>query len=252
MRNIAIIFAGGSGQRMGSGLPKQFIEIDGKPIIIHTLELFEEHPMIDDIYIACKADYIEKLQKLVKKNLISKVRKIVPGGTTGQDSIFQALSAAYDDMGPDNLVLIHDGVRPCVNAGTIELNISTATEKGCAVTCNKFFETPVTSEEGKTVESMADRGKTYTVQAPQTFVLGDVYDEHIRTRKENPEYVGIIDTCTLMYKAGKEINLVEGNRGNIKVTTPEDLFIFKGMREYRSSTQALGLSVGDIEGSLKN
>lgn len=250
-RNIAIIFAGGSGERMGSGIPKQFIEVEGKPIIIHTLDLFEDHQMIDDIFIACKADYISKLEKLVARHMISKVRKIVPGGTTGQDSIYQALSAAHEELGPDNIVLIHDGVRPCVTPDTIEKNIEAMKEFGSAVTCNKFFETPVTSADGKIVESMADRGTTYTVQAPQTFKLGDVIEEHLKVRAVNPNYEGIIDTCTLMHKAGKEIHLVEGNRGNIKVTTPEDLFIFKGMRDYQGSRQALGLSAGDVEGSLR-
>ena len=115
-KNIAVIFAGGSGARMGSGLPKQFIEIDGKPIIIHTLEIFDEHRLIDGIYIACKEDYIPKLQKLVKRFVINKVVKIVPGGATGQDSIYNGLKAAYDDEGGDNLVLIHDGVRPCISS----------------------------------------------------------------------------------------------------------------------------------------
>ena len=93
-KNIAIIFAGGSGARMGSGMPKQFLEVAGKPIIIHTLDLFEEHDMIDKIYIACKEEYIKYLKRLIEKNLIRKVAGIVPGGTTGQDSIYKALKLA--------------------------------------------------------------------------------------------------------------------------------------------------------------
>ena len=88
MKNIAIIFAGGSGARMGAGLPKQFIEVNGKPIIIHTLDIFEEHPAIDEIYVACKEDYIGKLEKLIKRYMIGKMIKIVPGGSTGQNTIY--------------------------------------------------------------------------------------------------------------------------------------------------------------------
>ena len=88
-KNIAIVFAGGVGARMGSGLPKQFIEVNGKPIIIHTLDIFEEHPDIDEIYVACKEEYIRKLQKMVQRHMIDKVKKIVPGGATGQDSIYR-------------------------------------------------------------------------------------------------------------------------------------------------------------------
>ena len=123
MKNIAVIFAGGSGARMGSGLPKQFIEVDGKPIIIHTLEIFEEHPAVDAIYVACKEDYIPRLQKLVKRFLINKVKSIVPGGETGQDSIRHGLEAACESEGQDNIVMIHDGVRPCITLEVIDANL---------------------------------------------------------------------------------------------------------------------------------
>ena len=111
-KNIAIIFAGGSGARMGSGIPKQFIEVNGKPIIIHTLDIFEEHPDVDEIYVACKEDCIPKLKKLIKRHMITKVMNIVPGGATGQDSIYNALIAAKEDNDNDAVVLIHDGARP--------------------------------------------------------------------------------------------------------------------------------------------
>ncbi|NLD19044.1 MAG: 2-C-methyl-D-erythritol 4-phosphate cytidylyltransferase [Clostridiales bacterium] len=250
-KNIAIIFAGGSGQRMGSGIPKQFIEVAGKPIIIHTLELFEEHPLIDGIYIACKEDYIPKLERLVKMFMITKVKKIVSGGVTGQDSIYRVLSAAYNEEGGDNIVLIHDGVRPCVTSETIDGNIKTAKEKGSAVTCNKFFETPITSREGDIVDESLDRKRFYTAQAPQTFLLKDVIEAHRKTREKDKNYEGIIDTCTLMRSQGKEVYMVEGNRGNIKVTTPEDLYVFRGMLEYKENQQALGLSEKDILKTLQ-
>lgn len=246
MKNIAIIFAGGSGARMGSGLPKQFIEVEGKPIIIHTLDVFEDHPMIDEIYIACKPDYIKTLEKMVKRNMITKVVRIVEGGASGQDSIFNGLSAAFEDNGPDNIVLIHDGVRPILSEDTITNNILSAKEKGSAITCTKFFETPIISENGDVVESSPNRENFYTAQAPQTFVLGDVIEAHNEIRKTNPNYEGVIDTCTLMRTLGKTVHIVEGNRGNIKVTTPEDLFMFKAMLEYKETQQALGLSSREV------
>ena len=140
MKNIAIIFAGGSGARMGSGLPKQFIEVNGKPIIIHTLEIFEEHPAVDAIYVACKEDCISRLQKLVKRFLISKVKEIVPGGATGQDSILNGLRAACEGEGRDNIVMIHDGVRPCITAEVIDANLRSVREHGSAVTCTSFLK----------------------------------------------------------------------------------------------------------------
>lgn len=245
-KNIAVIFAGGSGARMGSGIPKQFIEVEGKPIIIHTLEVFEEHPMIDAIYVACKEEYIEKLRKMVRRFIITKVADIIPGGETGQDSIYNGLKAAFDREGGENTVLIHDGVRPCVTPETIEENISTAREKGSAVTCTRFFETPIMSRDGDVIEEAPDRDNFYTAQAPQTFKLAEVIKMHEKVRGTKEKYQGIIDTCTLMKKGGKEVYMVEGNRGNIKVTTPEDLYVFRAMLEYRENQQALGLSQSDI------
>ncbi len=251
MKNIAVIFAGGSGRRMGSGIPKQFIEVEGKPIIIHTLEVFEECDSIDAIYIACKADCIDKLDRLVRRYVISKVKKIVPGGETGQDSIFNGVKSAYDEEGADNIVLIHDGVRPCVTQDTIKNAIALAKEKGSAVTCNTFVETAVTSSDGDIVEDVHDRKTIFRVVAPQVFKLGDVYDAHVLVRKENPGYEGIIDTCTLMRSLGRTVHLIEGNKGNIKVTTPEDLYVFRAMLEFRENQQALGLSGRDIQEHLK-
>lgn len=249
-KNIAIIFAGGSGARMGSGLPKQFIEVNGKPIIIHTLEIFEDHPMIDGIYIACKEDYIEKLEKMLKRHMITKVGKVVAGGTTGQDSIRNALLAAAEDYDQDSIVLIHDGVRPCITGELIDEDIKCVKEQGSAVTCTPFFETPVVSKGGVFVEDVPQRSEIFTAQAPQCFYLGEVLAAHKKIRAENPKYEGIVDTCTLMKAYGKDVAIVRGNRGNIKVTTPEDLYTFRAMIEYRETEQVFGFSQKEVPTKL--
>ena len=209
-KNIAIVFAGGVGARMGSGLPKQFIEVNGKPIIIHTLDIFEEHPDIDEIYVACKEEYIRKLQKMVQRHMIDKVKKIVPGGATGQDSIYNALQAARENNTPDSIVLIHDGVRPCISKEVIDDDLACVKEHGNAITCTPLFETPVISEDGKTV-----------------------------------------DTCSMMKMLGKKVSLVAGPRGNIKVTTPEDLYTFRAMIQYRESEQIFGFANREVPSGLK-
>lgn len=250
-KNIAIIFAGGSGARMGTGLPKQFLEVNGKPIIIHTLDIFEEHPLIDEIYIACKNEYIEKLKKMVDRYWISKVKNIVPGGATGQDSIYNALSAAAENNTGDAIVLIHDGVRPCITAELIDDVIESVIKNGSAITCTAMYETPVVSHGGKIVEETPSRDDFYTAQAPQSFYLGDILDAHNTVRKENPRYEGIVDSCTLMRSLGKEVSIVKGNRGNIKVTTPEDLYIFRAMIQYRETQDVFGLRHKEIPDKLK-
>lgn len=249
-KNIAIIFAGGSGARMGSGIPKQFLEVNGKPIIIHTLEIFEEHADIDEIYVACKEDYIKQLQKFVTKFMITKVMKIVPGGATGQDSIYNALCAAKENNNEDSIVLIHDGVRPCITKELIDDDLKCVKENGTAITCTPLFETPVISRDGSSIDEVPPRTSFYTAQAPQCFYLGDVLDAHAKMRKDNPDYVGVVDTCTMMKMLGKEVKLVEGPRGNIKVTTPEDLYNFRAMIQYKETEQIFGFSRGEVPNRL--
>lgn len=239
-KNIAIIFAGGSGVRMGAGKPKQFLEVDGRPIIIHTLDIFEDHPAIDEIYIACKEDYIGKLKKLVQRFNISKVKDIVPGGTTALGSAYNALMAAKKNNGDDAIVLVHDGVRPCITAELINEVIKTTEEVGAVATCTPLFETPVISNGGELVEESPRRADCYTAQAPQSFRLGDIILAHEETRKTNPEYVDIVDSCTMLRRLGKDVAIVKGPRSNIKVTTPEDLYIFKAMLEYQETKDTFG------------
>ncbi len=250
-KNVAIIFAGGSGARMGSGIPKQFIEVNGKPIIIHTLDIFEDHPLINEIYVACREDYIPTLSKLAKKFMINKLVKIVAGGTTGQDSIYKALSAAAENNGDDTVVLIHDGVRPCINEEVINDNINCVLKNGSAITCTPMIETPIVSYDGTKVDAAPPRSEYYTAQAPQSFYLGDVMAAHNVTRKDNPMYEGIVDTCTLMRKLGKEVSIVKGPSGNIKVTTPEDLYAFRAMIEYRETRHIFGFSRNEVPSQLK-
>lgn len=250
MKNIAIIFAGGSGARMGAGLPKQFIEVNGKPIIIHTLDIFEEHPAINEIYVACKKDYIEKLQKLIKRHMISKVVKVVPGGDTGQDSIYNALIAASENNDRKSTVLIHDGVRPCITKDLIDDCLRCVEEHGNAITCTPLFETPVVSNNGIIVDDVPPRKNFYTAQAPQCFRLGNVLDAHEKIRKINPSYDGIVDTCTLMIMLKEQVHIVAGQRGNIKVTTPEDLYTFRAMLQYQESEQIFGLARKEVLGKL--
>lgn len=250
-KNIAIIFAGGSGARMGSGIPKQFLEVNGKPIIIHTLDIFEDHPDIDEIYVACKEEYIGKLQKLVKRFMITKVKKIVPGGTTGQDSIYHALLAAKENNEDDAIVLIHDGVRPCITKELIDEDLECVKAHGTAVTCTALYETPIVSHDGKNVDEVPPRKDFYTAQAPQCFYLGDVLEAHAQMREKNPGYEGVVDTCTMMRMLGREVQVVKGPRGNIKVTTPEDLYTFRAMLQYRETEQIFGFSRGEVPSGLK-
>lgn len=241
--NIAIIFAGGIGQRLNNGensTPKQFLKINDKPIIIRTLELFQAHKDIDKIYISIHPDYYEYMQELVKYYYITKTSGIVNGGKTGQESIYNALKLAQKENPQDSIVLIHDGVRPNITEEVITKNIECTKKNGNAITCTSCFETILISENGINPEHVPYRKDTYAAQAPQTFHLGEVIEAHEITRKTNPNYTDIVDTCTLYKTLNKKTFMVKGNRGNIKITTIEDLYILRALIRYKEDLEAFG------------
>lgn len=239
--NIAIIFAGGSGVRMGAGVPKQFLEINGKPVIIYTLQLFQYHNEIDKIYLAILEDYMDYMEDLVNEYSLSKVVKILPGGATAQDSIYHALKAAEAENPEDSVVLIHDGVRPFVSYDTISRNIAGVRENGNAITSTSCYETIIISKDGDSVQEVPFRKETFSAQAPQSFYLKDIIAAHDYVRGLSTRYDNMVDACTICKSQGIEVHLVEGNRGNIKVTTPEDVYMFRALLQFRESQQAFGL-----------
>ena len=243
--NIAIIFAGGSGVRMGAGIPKQFLEINGKPILIHTLQLFQEHEEIDKIYLAMSKDYIAYTQRLIQDYYIDKLAAIVPGGETAQDSIYNALSKAAEENPGDSIVLIHDGVRPMVEYSVISNNIECVKQHGSAITSTLCYETVIISKDGSKIDELPIRRESYTAQAPQSFYLSDIIEAHDQVRALPTRYENMVDACTIYNKIGKQPYIVEGNRGNIKVTTPEDVYMFRALIQYKENEQAFGLGVTD-------
>lgn len=231
MNNIVLLTAGGQGNRMGMSVPKQFVEVNGKPIIIHTLEVFEKLPEIHGIVISCIEDWISHLQKYIKKYGISKVVNVIAGGDTGQDSIYNGLvdiKRMYDD---DTFVLIHDSVRPLVQPDTIKKNIQKAHESDSAVTCVPLTETVITDNNG--VFCSVNRDESLMARAPQTFKLGQLIEVHEMARKEGLH--SFIDTCTMMLHYGRKISIILGSPENIKITTPSDIFAFKSFLQKRES-----------------
>ena len=225
-KNIAIIFAGGVGSRMGATIPKQFLKIYGKEIIIHTLEKFQYNSNIDLIYVGCIEEYLNELELLVQKYNITKIPigGIIPGGTSGQDTIYRILKKAREDNPGESICLIHDGVRPIINDDIIDANIESVKKYGSAITVVKEYETPIVSRDGETVEEILVRDTIYKAKAPQSFILDDIINAHEEIRKTEKGYNNprIVDSCSLMKECGKKLHMVMGNRGNIKVTTQED------------------------------
>lgn len=241
--NIAIIFAGGSGVRMGAGVPKQFLEINGKPILIHTLQLFQYHDMIDKIYISVLKEYIPYVEELVDEYHLRKVAKVIPGGETAQDSIYNALRTAASENPEDSIVLLHDGVRPFVSYDVITNNIESVKKYGNGITCTSCYETIMISKDGEVVDSVPFRKETFAAQAPQSFYLKDIIAAHDVVRNSPTGYENMVDACTIIRSQGIEAHMVPGNRGNIKVTTPEDVYMFRALLQYKENEQAFGLGL---------
>ena len=238
--NIAIIFAGGSGVRMGSGIPKQFLEIDGKPVLVYTLKLFQYHRKIDKIYLSVLEDYIPYAQSLIEEYRLNKVAAVVAGGQTAQDSIYIALKKAAEENDGDSVVLLHDGVRPFVSYDVISENIRSVQENGNAITCTPCYETILLSKVGKSVDSVPYRKETYSAQAPQSFYLKDIIHYHDLIRESENGYENMVDACTIIRSLGIEAHMIPGNRGNIKITTPEDVYILRALLQYKENEQIFG------------
>ena len=237
-KNIAIIFAGGSGKRMNTvSRPKQFLELNGKPVIIYTLEIFDNHPQIDGIVVVCIQPWIPFLEKQLKKFEINKVVVIVPGGKTGQDSIYNGLVATKNKYGENCNVLIHDGVRPLIKEQTITDCIKTVTEKGNCITCIPATETFVVKQEDETLE-IPSRENSLIARAPQCFRLYDILEAHHKAQLNGKH--DFIDSCTMMSFYGYQMNTIIGPMENIKITTPTDFFIFRAMVEVHENQQIFG------------
>lgn len=238
MKNIAIIFAGGVGQRFGSEIPKQFVNIYGNSIIIHTLHAFERHQEIDEIYVGCIEEWIPYLKDIIKINGITKIPEngIIPGGNTGQDTIYKILKRARENNQDEDIVLIHDGVRPIVTNEEISNNIKAVKEYGSAITCIPFTETPIFSYDGEIIDDIMDRKKIFRGVAPQSFRLGHIINAHEVIRIDDPNYEGlyngssIVDSASLVRAAFDEkCHIVTGNPHNMKVTTTGDYFALLGI-----------------------
>lgn len=239
----AIILAAGVGQRMRSGgMPKQFLRLMGKPIIIYTIEKFEDCAEVDDIFVVCHNAYVEKMQELIDLYKMRKIKKIVIGGEVRQSSVQIGLNAVADAGGDDNdLVLIHDGVRPLVTQSTIRENIRIADKEGCAITVHPVMESVLITDtlEAKK-EGFKKRSETYSLTSPQTFHLGDIRNAYA-TVDERSADIPLLDAAMIYAQIGKTIKLVREQNNNIKITTPEDYYYLKAMLELEENRTVFGL-----------
>lgn len=235
----ALIFAGGAGRRMNSrSRPKQFLEMHGKAIIIYTLEHFEYHEEIDNIIIVCLKEWIEELEALLKRFGISKVKKVIPGGETGHDSIYQGLLAMEEFCTEEDIVLIHDGVRPFITEDLITQNIDAVKEFGNAITSEAARESVVRSKDGESICDVPPRGEMYIAKAPQSFRFGKIRSLYEKAKQDNIKSIDASHLCSLY---GEAMHLIPSTKNNMKITEPADFYIYRALYEAMENQQIFGI-----------
>lgn len=233
MKNIALIIAGGVGNRMHQDIPKQFLNVHDKPVIIYTLEAFQKHPNIDSIEVVCLDGWHEILRAYAKQFGITKLENIVSGGNTGLQSIrcgLYDLAKRYHD--DDDIVLIHDAIRPMVTADIISDNIRVCREYGNAITVVTCTSVMLKTEDSVTSEGQVPRDNLKITQTPQTFFLKDILDAHREAIEKGIE--DSIASCSLYVELGKKLYLSIGSEKNIKLTTSEDMEIFDALLQTKA------------------
>ena len=237
--NTALIFAGGTGLRMNArAKPKQFLELHGKPIIVYTIEHFETHPEIDDIVVVCLESWMPELRHLLKQYALEKVSKVLPGGDGGDMSIFYGLRALSDRCSESDIVLIHDGVRPLINADLISANIEQVKTHGNAITVDAVSESVVRLDRDGKVAGVPPRGEMYSAKAPQSFRYGQIRDLYERAQRDGKRTIDSAHLCSIY---GVEMHTVVSTPNNIKITAPADYYIFRALFEAMENEQIIGI-----------
>lgn len=224
MKNYVILLAGGVGKRMGADIPKQFMEVDGKPIIVYSIENFQRNPQIEKIVVVCVKDWIDHLRELVTKYSLTKVEWIVPGGDTGHDSIRNGVFFLKDKIDPCDYVVVHDAVRPILPQKAIDEVLHVAHENGNASSSIVCHPPIVYTEDGKSGITDVDREHVMLTASPQVYNYALALKCYEKAEQENKH--NFTFTSSLLIHYGERVYFAKGTTSNIKVTKKEDLALF--------------------------
>ena len=225
---IALLTAAGNGTRMGQDIPKQFIHVDGKPLIIYTMEVFQQHPGVDAILVVTLPAWMEVLRAYAHQFNITKLRWIVVGGATNQESIKNGLIELKKHCSENDVIMIHDGNRCLVNNEIISDSLATFSQEGSAVAAIPCVEAIFRSEDGgHSASSFIPREQLFRTQTPHTYTLGKLLWAHKEAEKLHIE--NTTATCTLMNLLGEKLYFSRGSEENLKITSVDDMMIFKAL-----------------------
>lgn len=233
MKNIALIIAGGSGQRMHQDIPKQFLNVYDKPVIVYTLEAFQKHPNIDAIEVVCIEGWAPILQAYCKQFNITKLENIVLGGKNGQDSIRNGVYDIATRHDPDDIVLIHDAIRPMVSEEIISDCIRVCTKNGNAISVIPCAEAMLRTLDGESSEEQVPRDNLKRTQTPQAASVKTLVEAHKEALSKG--ITSSVATCTMFIELGKKLYFSLGSEKNVKLTTTEDIEIFKSLLDSKKS-----------------
>lgn len=230
MKVGVVILAGGTGSRMKTDLPKQFIEVDGVPVIVNTINNFQKNERVDSITVVCLKDWIVYLQEIVAKFHLNKVIGIVEGGATGHDSARNGVMSLSGIMDEDDIVVIHDAARPLIPQLIINDMLDTAIKHGNACTAIPVHDTVIVTDDQRSGSSQIERSRIMRVQTPQAYRYGTIKALYRRAESENRHDFIYANTMAITY--GERIYFSTGFDCNIKLTTKEDLAFYKAMKQF--------------------
>lgn len=227
--NVAVIIAGGSGSRMGQDIPKQFINVYDKPVLIYTLEGFQKHPQVDAIEVVCIDGWHDVVLAYAKQFGVDKLKWIVSGGKTGQESIRNGVYNLRDKVREDDVIIIHDGIRPLVDETVLTDVILKAKQYGNAVTSLPYNEQifVVNEDDETTTTQYIPRETLRRVSTPQAYKFGMLYEKYQEAYEKEIGIYGSAYTNTMMVQLGVRLHFAAGSDKNIKLTTKDDLEMFK-------------------------
>ena len=235
--NVAIIIAGGVGSRMGQEIPKQFINVGEKPVIVYTLEAFQEHPLVDAIEVVCLAGWEQVLRAYARQYKIDKLKWVVKGGASGQESIRNGVYNFEGVLAEDDICIVHDGVRPMLDPEVITIVVRVAKERGNAVTSMPYNEQIflVDKKDSATTTQYIPRETLRRVSTPQAYRFGLLDSKYHEAFEKGVGIDGSNYTNTMMVQLGVRLNFAVGSDRNIKLTTPENLEFFRAWATERDA-----------------
>lgn len=225
--NIALIIAGGVGQRTNQDIPKQFINVNDKPVIIYTLEAFQNHKEIDAIEVVCLDGWHDILSAYAKQFNITKLHKIISGGENGQASIRKGVYSISESFSSDDIILVHDAIRPMISEEIISDCIKVCKEYGSAITSIPCAEAMLYTTNKLQSDKIISRDELIRTQTPQAFSVGKLKAAHEEALKRG--ITNSVASCTLMIELGEKVYFSKGSEKNIKLTTADDFEIFRAL-----------------------